>query len=194
ALALDPWVERFPMLLQNVVPERQDTGWAIRDEAGHVLPVRPEFDKNWGLLALSGGHPVATFGEWDGQTFMPRSVFAYRFIHLTGDLGSGGGDQGGGQTPSPITDNSLWLEMVNSALLGTERKPLALPPGDTPLDITLSRLNGGDPERILLGVAATLALYRRAGHLPSVDGRPLPEPSPPEDLPRCSARAAEHFA
>src|SRR5439155_12387236 len=121
-LARNPWIERFPMLLQNVVPQRQNTGWAIRDDAGHVLPIKPEFDKNWGLLALSGGHPVSIFGDWDGQHFMPLSVFAYRFVHLIGDLGSGVGDQGDAQTRSPTTprsahtprppipDNDLWLE------------------------------------------------------------------------------------
>src|SRR5439155_9041124 len=125
------------------------------------------------------------------------SVFAYRFVHLIGDLGSGVGDQGDAQTRSPTTprsahtprppipDNDLWLEMVNSALLGTERRPLTLPPGETPLDSTLSRLNDGDPQRALLGAAAALSLYRRAGHLPLVDDRPLPEPCQPEDLLPC---------
>ncbi len=82
ALTLNPWIERFPMLLTNVVPRRQDIGWFIRDEVGHILPVKPEFDKNWELLALSGGHPVTLFGEWNGQRFMPLSVFAYRFVHF----------------------------------------------------------------------------------------------------------------
>ena len=29
----------------------------------------------WNLLALSGGHPVAVFGEWNGETLLLLTVF-----------------------------------------------------------------------------------------------------------------------
>src|SRR5690349_13547249 len=88
---------------------------------------------------------------------------------------------------------NLWLEVVNSALLGTERKPPTLPPGDTPLDSTLSRLNGSDSERALLGAAATLSIYSRAGQVPRADNEPAAEPCPPEAFTICSPRSAEHI-
>ncbi len=91
-------------------------------------------------------------------------------------------------------DNNLWHEVVNNALLGTNRRPPTLPPGDTPLGSTLSRLNGSDLERVLLGSAATISLYRQAGYMPAVDNVPLPEPCPPEDLPLCSLHSAGHLA
>jgi hypothetical protein len=34
----------------------------------------PEFKQEWTLMALSGGHPVQIFGEWNGSTLMPLSL------------------------------------------------------------------------------------------------------------------------
>jgi hypothetical protein len=77
AFAANPWLERFPFALGNVIPIRvSETQWIIRDEANHVLPLTPNFSKPWELLALSGGHPVQLFGEWDGENLLPLSVWA----------------------------------------------------------------------------------------------------------------------
>jgi hypothetical protein len=74
ALALNPWLDRFPFLLCDVVPMRNGDSWAIRNVAGRELPVHPGFDRSWTLLAISGGHPVSLFGEWDGEHFTPWST------------------------------------------------------------------------------------------------------------------------
>ena len=73
-LAVFPWLERFPMPLTNVTPLVGGEAWSIRDGEGKALPLSPRFARGWEVLAVSGGRPVSTFGEWDGQTFLPMGV------------------------------------------------------------------------------------------------------------------------
>jgi SWIM zinc finger len=75
AIARQPWLERFPVRLQNVVPFRRDDQCGVRDAAQHVLPIASGYSNGWQLLALSGGHPVHLFGEWDGEVLWPLSVW-----------------------------------------------------------------------------------------------------------------------
>jgi hypothetical protein len=81
ALAALPWLEELPLPLRGVVPLNQDGQWLLRDEAGHVVPIAPEFTRGWHLLALSGGHPVTLFGEWDGDRVMPLSLWVGEEFH-----------------------------------------------------------------------------------------------------------------
>lgn len=78
ALARSPWLERFPLLLQSVVPHRNKTSWVVQDPQGAILPLssRLEPTQGWQLLALSGGYPLSIFGEWDGTSLFPLSVWA----------------------------------------------------------------------------------------------------------------------
>jgi len=75
ALASNPWIEEFPAPIRGVIPIKQNNKWFIRDEEKHVLPLKSIFKNNWQLLALSGGYPVDIFGEWDGEYFLPVSVW-----------------------------------------------------------------------------------------------------------------------
>lgn len=75
ALARNPWLLRYPLLLGAVTPVRQDGGWWVRDDDDMVLPVSPGCTKPWHLLALSGGKPLALFGEWDGESFLPLGAW-----------------------------------------------------------------------------------------------------------------------
>lgn len=75
AIARQPWLERFPLAVQSVVPFRRDEQWLVRDAAHHILPIAPSYNKGWELLAMSGGHPVNLFGEWDGEVLLPLSVW-----------------------------------------------------------------------------------------------------------------------
>jgi hypothetical protein len=81
ALARAPWLEAFPVPLQAVVPVPWNGGWAARDEAGHVLPVPSRFDRGWHMRALSGGHPLALFGEWNGDFLTPLSAWVEGRFH-----------------------------------------------------------------------------------------------------------------
>ena len=72
----NPWLERFPLTLQQVIPLHQEGKWFIRDRDANLLPISSRFERGWTLLALSGGHPVTIFGEWNGNDFYPLSIWA----------------------------------------------------------------------------------------------------------------------
>lgn len=67
ALAGNPWLERFPMLLSGVQPVRRSGGWRLRDCEGRLLPVHLNVPACWVLLASCGGRPCDVFGEWDND-------------------------------------------------------------------------------------------------------------------------------
>ncbi|HWQ35078.1 MAG TPA: SWIM zinc finger family protein [Blastocatellia bacterium] len=85
ALARNPWLERFPFVLQSVVPLRDEAGrWLVRDEQNHALPIHPGFERGWELLALGGGRAIDLAGEWDGDSLLPLSVRVEgRFVRLS---------------------------------------------------------------------------------------------------------------
>ncbi len=75
ALVQNPWLERFPLTLQQVIPVHQDGKWFIRDRANNLLAIDPRFERGWTILALSGGHPVMIFGEWNDNHLYPLSIW-----------------------------------------------------------------------------------------------------------------------
>ncbi len=83
ALARNPWLERFPMAVGPVIPRRsaQDS-WCLVDDAAARVPI--EGPAGWHLLALSGGHPISVFGEWDGFSLWPLAALVeHGFAPLT---------------------------------------------------------------------------------------------------------------
>lgn len=76
ALSSQPWIERFPLSLQAIIPQQYKNSWALRDSNSNILPITPKFDQGWQLLAISGGHPINVFGEWNGDYFLPLSAWA----------------------------------------------------------------------------------------------------------------------
>jgi hypothetical protein len=74
ALATDPWLDRWPVLLDQVSPSQVDTGWALADPAGDALPLRQYADP-WPLLAVSAGKPVTVGGEWSPAGLLPLSCW-----------------------------------------------------------------------------------------------------------------------
>ena len=75
AIAQQPWVEQHPWLLTAAVPVYRSSGWRLQID-GHLLPMLLRNERGWQLLALSGGHPLMLFGEWNGETLTPLSVWA----------------------------------------------------------------------------------------------------------------------
>ena len=75
-LALNPWLEAIPAPLQTVVPVRRGEQWFARDINGRLLSLRSESISGWKLIALSGGHPITIFGEWNGRSLLPISAWA----------------------------------------------------------------------------------------------------------------------
>jgi hypothetical protein len=84
----------------------------------------------------------------------------------------------------------LWPNIVNHALLGTDRRPFTVPSGEARL---LAQLAERPQEEALLAAAAALSVYRRAGVVPPVSGKVPVEPCPPEEMPYCSATAGQHL-
>ena len=74
AIAQNPWLEVFPMLLTEVIPSLKDEEWRLIDEKGATILLDPNFQKGWPLMALSGGHSVQLFGECDGHALMPLNI------------------------------------------------------------------------------------------------------------------------
>jgi hypothetical protein len=72
------------MALEGVIPYSDGEDWEIRDTEGRSIRLAPGFTLNWQLLALSGGKPIAIFGEWNGEFYWPLSAYAdERWINLS---------------------------------------------------------------------------------------------------------------
>ena len=84
ALACQPWLDRFPCALRDVVPVRQGEQWLLQDHTGAALPLAR--GDHWRLLALSGGAPVDIAGEWNGAALLPLGVLADGSYHLLGEV------------------------------------------------------------------------------------------------------------
>lgn len=72
ALAQQPWPERFPCVLRNVVPTYAEARWSVQDSAGTALSLKPGI--HWTLLALSGGRPIDLACIWNGQWLEPLGL------------------------------------------------------------------------------------------------------------------------
>jgi len=69
-----PWIESHPMLLREAIPTLT-TPSRIRDAIGRSVRVSERFRDRWRLIAVSGGAPIPLFGEWDGESLMPLTVW-----------------------------------------------------------------------------------------------------------------------
>ncbi|CAH0318911.1 hypothetical protein SRABI118_05166 [Massilia sp. Bi118] len=86
ALAVQPFLERHPVLLGGLVPDTADHG-ILRDAGGRAIALHPDFRHPWHLLALSGGQPLTVCGEWDGRSLLPLSVWHEgRLLNVDGDF------------------------------------------------------------------------------------------------------------
>jgi hypothetical protein len=74
ALTVDPWLERWPLVVKAVRPARNGDGWALVEDGGDALEVSPYIDP-WPLLALSAGEPVLVAGEWGRSGFLPMTCW-----------------------------------------------------------------------------------------------------------------------
>jgi hypothetical protein len=81
ALAANPWLEHYPLLLAGVSLS-YDQGWLLYDESEHWQRIRPTFALNEEMLAISGGTSLNVFGEWNGATILPLSVWNQEIYHV----------------------------------------------------------------------------------------------------------------
>jgi hypothetical protein len=68
ALAGDPWLDRWPVLLDAVVP----TTTHVIEPGGDALPVIGE---HWPLIAAAGGHPCRVMGEYGPAGLRPLTAW-----------------------------------------------------------------------------------------------------------------------
>ena len=66
ALAANPWLDEWPVVLRDAIPDGRDGGDWIASTADGALPLGGPIDARWRLLAVSGGRPVSLFGLWNG--------------------------------------------------------------------------------------------------------------------------------
>ncbi|MFE2541284.1 SWIM zinc finger family protein [Actinacidiphila glaucinigra] len=81
AVAGDPWLDAWPVVLAGVVPIPGGAGWQVADADGSdAVPVvaggAGAGAGLWRLAAVSGGHPVTVFGELGHQGFRPFTAWA----------------------------------------------------------------------------------------------------------------------
>lgn len=73
ALAQDPWLESWPMLLRAaIVPGER---WFVLDTAGDALPVEAKNGDQWRFLAASGGAEAVIAAEWTWSGLIPLAMF-----------------------------------------------------------------------------------------------------------------------
>jgi hypothetical protein len=102
ALAADPWLERWPMVLAEVTPARvgstrseakrspavatnRVTGerWCLTAGDGDGVPLDPSVDAPWRLVAAAAGRPVTVVGEWTAAGLRPLSAWVLnRLVRL----------------------------------------------------------------------------------------------------------------
>lgn len=196
ALAANPWLETWPLLLRGVAPVHHAGGWRLVDDAGRGVPLVAAAGDltGWLLLALGGGRPLELFGEWEGAAFRVLSIWRKRGWPEGGwwalpalSSTSTSLEQAPALTACGSPQTGEWIDLVREFIRGAagvaqalERDRLAYRPSP--------REDGGAPNqasralsRGLRQRAAILTLTRRAGYLPvTVDPcgfTPVPEES-----------------
>jgi len=86
ALAADPWLERWPMALDAVVPVRVGRAWCLASAAdaavpggavpgGAGVPLDPAAGTPWRLVSAAAGRAVPVVGEWTTAGLRPLSAW-----------------------------------------------------------------------------------------------------------------------
>ena len=85
AVSKNPWLNNFPVLMAQVTPIFNKNQFHLVDSENKTIKIAALDDSiAWQCVALSGGKPVAVFGEWTGEKFYPLSLFVDgRFVVLS---------------------------------------------------------------------------------------------------------------
>ncbi|MER7129175.1 SWIM zinc finger family protein [Streptosporangium saharense] len=77
ALAGDPWLDSWPLVLGEVTPMTAGSGagsWLLGRPEG-ALPLHPSAGTPWRLVAVSGGRPLTVAAEWTPQGLLPLTTW-----------------------------------------------------------------------------------------------------------------------
>ncbi|MEL6358175.1 MAG: hypothetical protein AAFQ37_14725, partial [Bacteroidota bacterium] len=75
ALALNPWLNYYPVYLADVRPWRRGKAFFLLDGADRPYLLPKTYTNFYTLLAASGGNPISVFAEFDGACLRPLSFF-----------------------------------------------------------------------------------------------------------------------
>lgn len=89
---------------------------------------------------------------------------------------------------------TMWKEIIKTAIIGTERQPLALPQSSNATGTLLAQLDPNDRERTLLSAAALVLLHTQAGRVAATFAQPTMPQCEAEDLLPCSPQSAQHLS
>ena len=73
AVAAEPWLDRWPMVVRDIVPAQAEGGLMVRDKTGAALPL--DLRSPWRLLAASGGGPCTLAGVWSPAGLRPLAAW-----------------------------------------------------------------------------------------------------------------------
>ncbi len=71
----NPWHMNWPLEVANVSAEVIDSDWYLCDAEGYALPLIKNFRHGWSLRSLGAEGSLAVFGEWNGDVFLPLSLW-----------------------------------------------------------------------------------------------------------------------
>ncbi|MGW4366105.1 DUF5691 domain-containing protein [Nocardia takedensis] len=184
ALAADPWLRSWPVLLREVVPVIDGERWRVVDATGAAVAVAAA-EQPWRLLGVSGGHPVTLVAEWTADGLTPiAALVGGEIVHVVAERGATRSGDGRGATGSGA-------DLTSVALLGTARRtpdPERLP---APVAAAARRVEG-ESGRALLEYAALRDAFARAGVCPGT--ATIPSPAPDDERRRLPAPAARTVA
>ena len=85
SVAENPWLRNFPCVLSNVRPMIENEKLIVADKDARMVEIQSDSDNviGWKLIALSGGHSMDIFGEWNGTNLVPLSACVNgKFVNL----------------------------------------------------------------------------------------------------------------
>ena len=84
-ISKNPWLGVFPVLMAQVTPVFCKNQFHLVDSDNKTIKIAAKDDTTaWQCVAMSGGKPIAVFGEWSGDDFTPLSIFAEgRFLVIS---------------------------------------------------------------------------------------------------------------
>jgi len=179
ALAMDPWLRSWPVLLREVIPVVDGARQVVVDATGAALPMTG-LPRPWRMLGAAGGHPVTVLGEWTTDGLVPISLLVQGEIVDVRDPDT---------APEPMRSATAIEvgppaapdELTVTALLGTARR--SLEPGNLPGPVAeLAAELTGDPPLVVLAAAALREVYDRAARTPESATVPAPAPDDPRRL------------
>jgi hypothetical protein len=74
ALADEPWLDRWPMVLGGVTPIERGK-WMLVDSSGAALSLALDPEATWRLVAACGGGPATVAGEWTPAGLRPFALW-----------------------------------------------------------------------------------------------------------------------